>query len=554
MVVSNESNYGAIYTPSFLSEFAAQLLKKYATGLSEIPNVTAFDPASGDGALLRGFDAVFGKDYSVSLFGNDIDRVVVENNKRSAKPNFHYENGDFLLSNFPSEWLRTNGVRVISSNPPWSGEKAYEDAFLQERGFELATGQYDSYVLFIEKVLKQAPNGTLASFIIPDSIFSNSNVELRNMILNHATVNAILRLGEGLFEGVYRSTVILVVTTGEKKKAMPFDTYRLSKANRQKVLAGELRLIDDFNVNKVAISQDELTVDNFSSAIDADEKMKFLIEKLHDSATIADFLDYHRGAEISKTGLVVRCDFCGYYQPVTQKQIRENAIISCANCGRDITVTDQNTTRLVEPGTTVELNKKALFLAGEDLHRYSTLIKKTIKLGKLGINYKEPFFYKGKKIAVRKTGLGINAAMVETDIYMPQSVHFLTVPALSDFVEDDLYGFLAIINSRLALFYNLMATGNIEWKSHPYLTKKDIMTLPVPRNFETESWSELISISKTLMIDYSFEVDMKIEQLIFNAFGLSQDDVEIVKNLFEKLPDIEAFKTVKRFQYVSLPR
>ena len=73
-------------------------------------------------------------------------------------------------------WLKKMGaISAIIANPPWSSEKIYDREELERAGFALTSGQYDSYVLFIELAYRIIKDGGYFSFIIPDSLFDAQN-------------------------------------------------------------------------------------------------------------------------------------------------------------------------------------------------------------------------------------------------------------------------------------------------------------------------------------------------------------------------------------------
>ena len=88
---------------------------------------------------------------------------------------------------------------------------------------------------------------------------------------------------------------------------------------------------------------------------------------------------------------------------------------------------------------------------GENLHRYSFDGIRYILPNVNGINYKSSKLYYPPKILIRKTGLGIFACI----------------------------DYLGVLNSRVIYYFYLKKYGENEWKSHPYLTKNIIFSLPI---------------------------------------------------------------------------
>jgi type I restriction-modification system DNA methylase subunit len=101
--------------------------------------------------------------------------------------------------------------RIILGNPPWGADISAEGLSLD--GFNLAKGQYDSYDLFIERVTQTLRPGDLFGYIVPDSILQlPQHAPLRELILNHYEINSLVKLGEGVFEDVFRAAVAFIFT------------------------------------------------------------------------------------------------------------------------------------------------------------------------------------------------------------------------------------------------------------------------------------------------------------------------------------------------------
>ena len=108
------------------------------------------DPASGECSLLNAAKNVFGNDCE--YIGIDVDQDAVNNTKNyftikyndAILPrNVKRKTADYWRDKLPQ-------ISTIIANPPWSSEKIYERSILEKAGYTLISGQYDSYVLFIE--------------------------------------------------------------------------------------------------------------------------------------------------------------------------------------------------------------------------------------------------------------------------------------------------------------------------------------------------------------------------------------------------------------------
>lgn len=185
-----KQKYGVVYTPSTLAEFVATLLKRI-TGSKTVN--TVLDPASGECSLLSAAKNVFGN--RCQYIGIDVDQDAVNRTKdlftiiyndAILPKNVKKKTDEYWKSKLPK-------VNAIIANPPWSSEKIYEKTELEDAGFSLIVGQYDSYVLFIELAYNiLCEYGTMA-FIIPDSLFDAQNERLRKFLVEKTQIKVKVR-------------------------------------------------------------------------------------------------------------------------------------------------------------------------------------------------------------------------------------------------------------------------------------------------------------------------------------------------------------------------
>ena len=120
------------------------------------------------------------------------------------------------------------------------------------------------------------------------------------------------------------------------------------------------------------------------------------------------------------------------------------------------------------------------FLVGESINRYhvAPVVDDT---GRDGINYKDERFYQGKRLLVRKTGIGIMATIDDSAAYTNQVVFTWKM-------REDLDGPLVPLSSRISSrrlefpaddVSPVTLCGETEWRSFPYVTQKTIQQLPI---------------------------------------------------------------------------
>lgn len=533
-----KQKYGVVYTPKSLSDFVAELLKR-ASSDEQIKVI--LDPASGECALLSAVKAVFGdKDEYIGI---DVDKEAVHNtrdkfqiihNDAIMPQNVKKKTADYWRDKLPV-------VDAVIANPPWSSEKIYERADLTSAGFSLASGQYDSYVLFIELAFSILRDGGLMAFIIPDSLFDAQNENLRKFLLEKTQIKVIARLGEKIFEEVNRAATVIIC-----KKALPESSseticFRLSTADRKEYLAGQGTLLMYFDRKKHTVYQRRfLSNSRCNFDIDTHSNEEALLDKITSkTADWEQLFIFGRGVEISKAGKIVYCSHCNYAQGYKKKQL-EAGKKTCTNCGGEISVTAQTVRNVVtqEPD-----ENSVLIYVGENVRRYCVSGECYIRPDIEGINYKNRELYNPPKLLIRKTGLGIYSAIDYSGSMTSQTVYILKYADGNNRTPLEYY--LALINSRVVYYYYLKVYGENEWKSHPYLTKQIIFTLPIRPYTGSEIDLDIIELATKLMQHYDHDLDVKLEALIMKKYGLTKDERKLVVNEMNRLPDLSAVNNMK---------
>lgn len=533
-----KQKYGVVYTPKSLSDFVAELLKRASN--DELIKVL-LDPASGECALLSAAKAVFGEDDE--YIGIDVDKDAVHNtrdkfqivhNDAIMPQNVKKKTADYWRDKLPV-------VDAVIANPPWSSEKIYERADLTSAGFSLVSGQYDSYVLFMELAFNILRDGGLMAFIIPDSLFDAQNENLRKFLLEKTQIKVIARLGEKIFEEVNRAATVIIC-----KKALPDSDseticFRLSTADRKEYLAGQGTLLMYFDRKKHTVYQRRfLNNSGYNFDIDTHSNEEGLLDKIT-SKTVdwEQLFIFGRGVEISKAGKVVYCPHCNYAQGYKKKKL-EAGRKTCTNCGGEISVTSQTVQNVVtqEPD-----EGSVLIYVGENVRRYCVSGECYIRPDIAGINYKNRELYNPPKLLIRKTGLGIYSAIDYSGSMTSQTVYILKYADENNRTPLEYY--LALINSRVVYYYYLKVYGENEWKSHPYLTKQIIFTLPIRPYTGSKIDLDIIEIATKLMQHYDHDMDVKLETLIMKKYGLTKEERKLVVNEMNSLPDLSAVNNMK---------
>ena len=547
---------GIFYTPEFLADYVVQKLKDYYQGDK---NIKLLDPACGDGILLNAFLKRNSENNRVEIYGIDIDKDAVLNTQirlQNATSKIHLKNSDGL---YPSNELKSqkswnvfrnmnnaeSGFNLIISNPPWGAslekynrKKLYED-------FVSSKGQFDIFNLFIEVILNNLMEGGLYGIILPDSIFSQEQKLIRKFMLDNSTILSIARLGEKIFPEINRACTVIIGKKQIPHKHHKVNCFRLSPDYKRMIINNEVELIDIDKQFKHDVLQNRFASNrNFEFDIDLRCDDISTYKKIERNPPLKRLVTSTRGAEISKKGIVCQCPNCKNWMPYPRTKAP-----SCTHCGTSFDMNEIHIDNIILSHNG-EGNLK--LKVGEDLFRYTSFSKAWINTFKRGINYKHISIYNGKKILVRKTGVGITASIDYENSVTNQVVYILK---LNDSFEStiSLEFILSVLNSRAITYYLLKKYGENEWKSHPYLTQTQLVSLPFPKvdieNKKTANTVEKITniianeVKKSVDKNLSIENDILIEREVARLFNLNKEDY---KKIFYTLSSAEQLIPIKR--------
>lgn len=260
----------------------------------------------------------------------------------------------------------------------------------------------------------------------------------------------------------------------------------------------------------------------------------------------ADVLSTGRGVELSADGDVMMCPNCRKWDTLpAQEKGGKYKPKSCAQCGASYSkeqALKQERIILPEPGKTGQWYP---FVSGEGVNRYHHVPRLWIETEHSGINYKEQATYDGEKLLVRKTGLGIMATISKDWLYFPQVVYYWKKkPQLPrDLGRYSLEYFLAVISSRLLLWWFYHKTGVTEWKSFPYVTQELIQQFPIKkidwRSKEMASLhdeiTELAKLALNANSPIASDLDWKIEDCVMRLYQITSEERIRIQEFFRSV-------------------
>jgi hypothetical protein len=495
------------------------------------------DPACGDGALLA---AIADQDPATELAGFDIDdRAVTAAQKRLGRARIVRAEG----LTYP--WTAPAGpISGVIANPPWGADLVHDREQLADAGYLLANGQFDSYELFLERAVDQLPAGGVGGFLVPDSLLLPEHAALRQLLVNRTRLELLVRLGEGIFDGVYRGAVAVVFLAGAPPPEQVVRCCRVRDAERREVLTGTATLSDVVHRQGHDVPQAHFSGPGASIDVDTTEAERTTLARMYSPPTVwARWLRAFRGVEIGKLGRVTVCSRCQFARPAPGQSYPERACRSCGAVVDTVTIVRPLGVRSCSPDWHP-------VLAGEDVQRYAMTCRREIQLGVRGIRYKDPAIFVPPKLLVRKTGVGLHATLDGTGALTTQTIfHFLPTSTAPRFA---LHYVLGVLNSRILLAYHLKRHGDMEWRSHPYVTPKLLAALPVPLPGPgTQSWRQAVAIAdaaRLMLVAPPHErhaADLHVERLVAALFHFQEAECRWVDEVLGQAQQLRAIAALR---------
>jgi hypothetical protein len=187
---------------------------------------------------------------------------------------------------------------------------------------------------------------------------------------------------------------------------------------------------------------------------------------------------------------------------------------------------------------------------GRDVRRHQVQPSRWLLTGLAGISYKNADVYSAEKLLVRKTGLGLNAAVDLSGSHTNQVVfHFIPRPGEPDFLLDYVAGVLC---SKVMLAVHLSRSGETEWRSHPYVTPKVLSALPVlvPQP-ATPSWTQaqaIADVAAQLRSSAAAKrpaLELVVDQLVTGLYTLDDESSAWVDRVLSATQDLDAFSHLR---------
>lgn len=407
---------------------------------------------------------------------------------------------------FP-EAMGAGGFDCIIGNPPYGaffddGEKAYIRTLYKSYKYK-----YDSYIYFIEKALLLAAPKGYVSFITPELWLKLENcAPLRKFISTQAGFISLRLNGENVFADAVVNTIIFLLCRSEKIDELLIE----SGGEHWKLSSSAWMSADNFTIDYRVKSSTTALV----------KKIKLNAEPLSTfGEAIQGITPYDK------------------YRGQDQQLIKNRGFHS--NHKKD--------------------NTYGKWLSGKDLSRYSLEWSgEWLSYGPWLAAQRDQRFFMGPRLLFREIPgkhRRIQSTIVEKEIFY----HGHSITPFKQFSanEIDLFYLLGLVNSKLLSWYGGLTLPNFGKTVFPKLNPQDINSIPIyvvdfasPINkYRHDRIIELVRQMLDLckprasskgtgeqehlqrQIDFT---DKQIDALVYELYGLTQDEIEIVEASFNE--------------------
>lgn len=380
------------------------------------------------------------------------------------------------------------GFDIVIGNPPYGTDlnKLEKDYII--KNFASYQYKFDAYIYFIELSLTICKNGGLVELITPILWLTLENCfKIRKIVAVDNDLKRVLIHGENVFTEAIVNTCSFQI---QKSKCNP----------HLQILNGEL----NFVVNK----KNWLDPTNLKIEYRANTNTTYLTKKIKSSTIPLSTL-----GEVIQ-GITPYDSYRGQSQEIIKNRAYHFDFKKDNTCGK--------------------------WLEGKNLNRYSvTWDHKWLSYGDWLAAPRLPKFFEGNRILFREvTGKNrtIQASIVEDVFYYGHSISPFK-PNFDNLAH--LKILLGIVNSKLMSWYAKHTFSNFGKEVFPKLNPNDIKEMPIPKNYSKSSEisglvDKILTVKKTQPKADTSDLENKIDQLVYQLFNLTEEEINLVEATFNK--------------------
>lgn len=391
--------------------------------------------------------------------------------------------------------MKTGGFDVVIGNPPWGASFDESSKGYIKNNYNHSDIEIESYILFIEKGIKNLSSNGYLGLIMPSNLFTNIRYfSIRKFILENCKINTLIDLGSGIFKSVAADSGIII------------SNKNIDSNNIINAFVGNIQGLENIKYNLYKQS-DFVNNNNYIFNIYIRDIDKKIAEKIKDGKVeLKNFVSFARGIEFGYSSkYVMNNKENDLYKPIVAVRCIQRYFIHFEN-------------------KFIEFNEKDKS------------------------NFKSKDIYEKEKILLRRIGNKLIASIDFDKYYNLCDIYNLL---LKDDTNINLKYLLSIINSKLMSYYL-----DIEFKSakkiFPKIPIANLEKLPIKNlNLDDKQDKEIhdklvnlvdsiIDLNKKLsseknpntieMLNARIQaVDKAIDKIVYSLYNLTDEDIRVIE-------------------------
>ena len=428
----------------------------------------------------------------------ELESTDVEANKRNVDKNIYRNSMEWMIE-FPEvldDKGRFLGFDIVIGNPPYvfardahfseSFKKQIEKAYYTKLSQQTKTranqsGKINLFAMFIMRGIMLTKQNGILSYIVPNNILRTTTYDLvRKYLLENTSINQIVDLGSGVFAKVTAATITMQLTNRKE-------------SNNDIIVLTDVQNLNNIEAIKTVIPQKQfLQNTSYTFNIFGNTNNSNLINRIKNNATT----------------------FGNYCIDIIEGIVAKKSLIFKEN----------------------GINRFPL-LEGKCIKKYSiTGINKYIEWDKGKIHRTRPDYLwkEPEKLVTQRISGGLHPLVVALDNSQYKSFASTNNIVLKDNYKHLYKYFLALLNSNVLNWYYANSFSN-KSELTVNISKTYLEQLPIPPT-TTDQQQSIIALVDQILADKkqdpqanTSELEDKIDDLVYELYGLSPEEIAVVK-------------------------
>jgi len=473
-----------------------------------------------------------------SLVGEDYfeGKLIVDDEERARVNPFDWK------SAFPEVFAR-GGFDAVVGNPPWGAEFTQDEKeYFRKIYDEFHVRTPESFNYFVAKMWKLTNQKGLVGVIIPSSFLNQHEFwKTRKFLVETSIFSRVCSLGDGVFTGVTAPSCILVFGKETKQESSLFFDFR--KNDRDDLPALLEKEEDGFDATSIGKDSEGFILQVRSGGN--------IIQKCYQYPPLRDI------AEEVATGVSSGLDTAYVYLPDEIKKLKlETELLRKLIVGGEIGrywLRPESGKQIIYITPDVKIEKYPNTQSALLPHREQLKKRREAANGKIpwfSLNWpRRKKLFEQPKILIRQTAAQIMACLDNDQWYCLKSGIIIQLP---ENAEITYYYLLGLLNSRLIKFLYDDLVGE-QARVFPEVKPVQLFKLPIRAiNFndpaEKSAHDKIVALVESMLglhkslasaqsphekerLELQIKsTDGKIDELVYQLYGLSEEEIRIVES------------------------